>query len=128
MKTVSLVSMYTFYFYFYALDLRITCCADTSIVHTGLGALGHDVVIKSVPLSLNQKKKVPLIIEILCRIASDADQPTNEFKVLQYLSEEGIRSDPRNYILKFLTFYKLIFAVMPLSMFLLTALLIFSHL
>ncbi|KIM47406.1 hypothetical protein M413DRAFT_22085 [Hebeloma cylindrosporum] len=58
-------------------------------------ALGHDVVIK---------------------IISDADNPSNEFKVLQYLNEEGVRSNPRNltiHVLEFLTFYNLVFAVMP---------------
>ncbi|KIM47414.1 hypothetical protein M413DRAFT_199530 [Hebeloma cylindrosporum] len=58
-------------------------------------ALGHDVVIK---------------------VISDADNPSNEFKVLQYLNEEGVRSDPRNltiHVLEFLTIYNLVFAVMP---------------
>ena len=57
MKTVSLVSMYTFYFYFFALDLLITYYAN--IVRAGLGckdALGHDVLIKSVLLSIENKK------------------------------------------------------------------------
>ncbi|KIM47415.1 hypothetical protein M413DRAFT_62165, partial [Hebeloma cylindrosporum] len=46
-------------------------------------------------------------------VISDADKPSNQLKVLQYLNEEGVRSDPRNHtihVLEFLTFYNLIFA------------------
>ncbi|KIM47409.1 hypothetical protein M413DRAFT_199466 [Hebeloma cylindrosporum] len=54
--------------------------------------------------------------DVVIRVVSDADEPSNELKVLQYLNEEGIRLDPRNrtiHVIEFLTFYNLIFAVMP---------------
>ncbi|KIM47407.1 hypothetical protein M413DRAFT_439078 [Hebeloma cylindrosporum] len=56
---------------------------------------GHDVVIK-----------------LIC----NSDNPTNEYKILQYLNEEGVRADPRNHtipVLEFLTVKDYIFAIMP---------------
>ncbi|PPQ74573.1 hypothetical protein CVT26_007823 [Gymnopilus dilepis] len=54
--------------------------------------------------------------DVIIKVVSEANNPSNELKVLQRFNEEPLRSHPKNYtifVLEYLVFHNFVFVVMP---------------